>query len=132
MLAVKPCADPFIRICASGRLTAAEYRRFEPAFAAELERRQMPVALLLDMRGFGGWTVGGFLRDLAVLAHRGRRRQALAPLDHRRRRAAVPRPDAILPHCRGGDRLAGDCRIGTRLGNFLLSYRRAIVLQAAG
>ena len=65
MLAVKPCADPFIRICASGRLTAAEYRRFEPAFAAELERRQMPVALLLDMRGFGGWTVGGFLRDLA-------------------------------------------------------------------
>ena len=66
MLAVEPSPAPFIRICASGRLTAAEYRRFEPAFAAELERRQMPRALLLlDMRGFEGWTVGGFLRDLA-------------------------------------------------------------------
>jgi hypothetical protein len=36
MLAVKSCADPFIRICASGRLTAAEYRRFEPEFSSSL------------------------------------------------------------------------------------------------
>ena len=55
----------FIRICATGRLTAADYRRFEPALAAELKRWTPPVPLLLDMRGFRGWTPAAFLRDLA-------------------------------------------------------------------
>ena len=55
----------YIRIRACGRLTGADYRRFEPEFAAELEGRQMPIPLLLDMRGFCGWTPGGLLRDLA-------------------------------------------------------------------
>jgi hypothetical protein len=57
-------AEPFLRIRATGRLTAADYRRFEPAFAAELANRHLPIPLLLDMRGFRGWTIGGFLRDL--------------------------------------------------------------------
>jgi hypothetical protein len=65
MLTVVASTAAYLRIRASGRLGVDDYRRFEPAFAAELERVQVPVALLLDMQGFGGWTVGGFLRDLA-------------------------------------------------------------------
>src|SRR5688500_6987263 len=64
MLSVEPTKDPFLRVRASGRLAPADYRRFEPAFAAELARRSLPIPLLLDMRGFRGWTIGGLLRDL--------------------------------------------------------------------
>jgi hypothetical protein len=64
MLSVEPSPAAFIRIRASGRLAAADYRRFEPLFAQELGRRKRPVPLLLDMRGFRGWTPAGFLRDL--------------------------------------------------------------------
>jgi hypothetical protein len=64
MLLVEPSPGPFIRIRANGRLGAADYRRFEPEFAEELKRRKPPVPLLLDMRGFRGWTPPGFLRDL--------------------------------------------------------------------
>jgi hypothetical protein len=63
MLTPSPAAS--LRIRATGRLTAADYRRFEPAFAAELARRTPPVPLLLDMRGFRGWTPAAFLRDLS-------------------------------------------------------------------
>ena len=63
MLTLTPTA--FIRIRATGCLTAADYRRFEPAFAAELEHRTPPIPLLLDMRGFRGWTPAAFLRDLS-------------------------------------------------------------------
>jgi hypothetical protein len=105
MLTVVASTAAYLRIRASGRLGVDDYRRFEPAFAAELKRVQAPIALLLDMQGFGGWTVGGFLRDLArlgppqpphLLEDRRRRRQDLAPLDHRRRRARLPRPDEVL------------------------------------
>ena len=66
MLIVEPTSGPFLRVRASGRLGAADYRRFEPELAAELKRRKMPrPLLLLDMRGFRGWTPGGFVRDLA-------------------------------------------------------------------
>jgi hypothetical protein len=65
MLVVEPASAAFIRIRASGRLTAADYRRFEPTFAAELSRRAPPVPLLLDMRGFRGWTPAGFIHDLS-------------------------------------------------------------------
>jgi len=65
MLTILPSAAPFIRISASGRLSATDYDRFEPEFAAELKRRQIPApSLLLDIRGFRGWTPGGFVRDL--------------------------------------------------------------------
>jgi hypothetical protein len=65
MLTLVPSPAAFIRIRASGRLGMDNYRRFEPEFAAELKRRNVPIPLLLDMRGFRGWTPGGFLRDLA-------------------------------------------------------------------
>src|SRR5205085_11491056 len=64
MLTLVPSPSAFLHIRASGRLTAADYRRFEPAFAAELTRRNLPIPLLLDMRGFRGWTPAAFLRDL--------------------------------------------------------------------
>lgn len=65
MLTLVSSPTAFLRIRATGRLSAADYREFEPAFATELNRRSPPVPLLLDMRGFRGWTPRGFLRDLA-------------------------------------------------------------------
>lgn len=77
-LSIARSRQTFLRIRAAGRLGVDDYRRFEPEFAAELKRRKghaqpvrgtgehaTPIALLLDMRGFRGWTLGGFLRDLA-------------------------------------------------------------------
>jgi hypothetical protein len=64
MLTLEPSPAAFLRIRATGRLRADEYERFEPAFTAELARRTPPLALLLDMRGFAGWTPAGLLRDL--------------------------------------------------------------------
>jgi hypothetical protein len=54
----------FIRVRADGRLSASDYDRFEPDFAAELARRGGYSPLLLDVRGWRGWTAGGFFRDL--------------------------------------------------------------------
>ena len=66
MLTLVRSPAAYIRIRASGRLTGADYRRFEHEFAAELKGREVPtLPLLLDMRGFCGWTPGGLLRDLA-------------------------------------------------------------------
>ena len=64
MLSIQSSRASFIRIRATGRLSAADYRRFEPAFAAELKRRNLPIQLVLDLRGFRGWTPAAFLRDL--------------------------------------------------------------------
>jgi hypothetical protein len=64
MLVVEGSTDNFIRIRARGLLGAADYRRFEPEFESELRRCTPPVLLLLDMRGFRGWTPAGFVRDL--------------------------------------------------------------------
>lgn len=65
MLTVVPSPAAFIHIRASGRLSARDYDRFEPEFTAELKRRNVPaLRLLLDIRGFRGWTPGGFTRDL--------------------------------------------------------------------
>lgn len=64
MLDVECTAEPFMRIRASGLLGADDYRQFEEDFANELRRATQPVGLLLDMRGFRGWTPRGFLRDL--------------------------------------------------------------------
>ena len=64
MLTLVP-SPAFLRIRASGRVSVADYRRFEPEFAAELKGREVPtLPLLLDMRGFCGWTPGGLVRDL--------------------------------------------------------------------
>src|SRR5690242_10396092 len=65
MLTIVPSPAAFIRIRASGRLGARDYDRFEHEFADELKRRNVPaLLLLLDIRGFRGWTPGGLYRDL--------------------------------------------------------------------
>jgi hypothetical protein len=66
------CEDPrFIRIHATGRLGAGDYDKLEPALAAELKRRGGRSPLLLDLRGWRGWTGGGLIRDLRFdLSHR--------------------------------------------------------------
>jgi hypothetical protein len=53
----------FIGVRATGRLSWSDYDRFVPAFEAEYFRRGGP-PLLLDVRGWRGWTIGGFVRDL--------------------------------------------------------------------
>ena len=71
MLCVEPTCDPYLRIRAHGRIDTLDYRLFDREFAMALRRRPPPVPLLLDMRGFQGWTAGAFLRDLAWdLKHR--------------------------------------------------------------
>ena len=54
----------YLRVRASGRLSWSDYDRFVPAFAAELARRGGRAPLLFDLRGWRGWTPGGFARDL--------------------------------------------------------------------
>jgi hypothetical protein len=54
----------YILVRASGRLSWDDYDRFQPDFAAELGRRGGYAPLLLDVRGWRGWTAGGFVRDL--------------------------------------------------------------------
>ena len=54
----------FLRIQANGRLGPKDYDALEPALEAELARRGGRAPLLLDVRGWRGWTAGGFVRDL--------------------------------------------------------------------
>jgi hypothetical protein len=71
MLSVERSAASYIRVRASGLLATADYDGFEADFADELRHWRPPVRLLLDMRGFRGWTAGGFLRDVGWdLRHR--------------------------------------------------------------
>ena len=65
MLRAVQSNDPYIRVVAAGTLDTADFRRFNPAFAAQLSLKGAPIALLLDLTEFHGWTVGGFLHDLA-------------------------------------------------------------------
>lgn len=54
----------YLCVRASGRLSWLDYDLFVPAFEAELGRRGNYAPLLLDVRGWRGWTPGGFARDL--------------------------------------------------------------------
>jgi hypothetical protein len=54
----------FVRVRATGRLSASDYDSLEPALEAELKRRGGRAPLLLDVRGWSGWTAGGLVRDL--------------------------------------------------------------------
>ena len=65
MLRAVQSNDPYIRVVAAGTLDTAGYRCFNPAFAAQLSRKGAPLALFLDLTEFHGWTLGGFLHDLA-------------------------------------------------------------------
>src|SRR5256885_15936722 len=65
MLAVEADDRRLFRIRASGLLHASDYRRFAQEFARVMQRRTRPVPLLLDMRGFRGWTPAAFVRDVA-------------------------------------------------------------------
>jgi hypothetical protein len=64
VLSIEQCSGSHILIHADGWLSAADYDRFETDFSDELASWALPVPLLLDMRGFRGWTPRGFLRDL--------------------------------------------------------------------
>ena len=64
VLSVEPSNSSYILIHANGWLCAADYGPFETEFTDELRHWTPPVPLLLDMRGFRGWTRPGFLRDL--------------------------------------------------------------------
>ena len=54
----------FVRVRATERLSASDYGSLERALEAELKRRGGRAPLLLDLRGWRGWTAGGLVRDL--------------------------------------------------------------------
>lgn len=61
----------YLRLRASGRLSATDYAAFEPDFEAEMKKRGERAPLLLDVRGWRGWTPSGLVRDLRFdLKHR--------------------------------------------------------------
>lgn len=64
MLRIERTNGPYISIRASGWVRARDYARFESRFSEEIGRWHRPVPLLLDMRGFRGWTPGGLVRDI--------------------------------------------------------------------
>ena len=108
MLTLVRSPAAYIRIRASGRLTGADYRRFEHEFAAELKGREVPtLPLLLDIRGFDLRPSSIPRLDARRIAARPRvgspqpprlfenrrgRRRGLAPLDHHRRKAMNQSP----------------------------------------
>jgi SpoIIAA-like len=60
-----------LHIRAGGRLRAGDYDAMESRLEAELTRRGGRAPLLLDLRGWRGWTPGGLIRDLRFdLRHR--------------------------------------------------------------
>jgi len=55
----------FIRLRAEGILNVADYAGLERDLQCILDSSKVPMALLLDLRNFRGWTISGFVRDLA-------------------------------------------------------------------
>ena len=71
MLSLDTSDRAFICICAQGILRWSDYKSFERRLSSELGRRPRPVPLLLDLRGFRGWSAAGLIRDLIFdLRHR--------------------------------------------------------------
>jgi hypothetical protein len=64
MLAIDTSDRAFIRIRAEGVLRWHDYKSFEGRLSIELGRRRRPIPLLLDLKGFRGWSATGFVRDL--------------------------------------------------------------------
>ena len=72
MFALHTSNPRYLTIRASGRLTPGDYDSLEPEVEAALRQAQgQRIALLLDLRGWTGWTARGFVRDLRFdLKHR--------------------------------------------------------------
>ncbi len=71
MLSMDTSDRAFICIRAQGILRWRDYKSFERRLSSELGRRPEPVPLLLDLRGFRGWSAAGLIRDLIFdLRHR--------------------------------------------------------------
>jgi hypothetical protein len=71
MFSLNSSNPAYLRVRASGRLGWRDYDELEPALEAELARRGGRAPLLLDLRGWRGWTPRGLLRDLRFdLRHR--------------------------------------------------------------
>jgi hypothetical protein len=71
MFSLNSSNPAYLRVRASGRLGWRDYDELEPALEAELARRGGRAPLLLDLRGWRGWTPRGLLRDLRFdLKHR--------------------------------------------------------------
>jgi len=64
MLSIDTLDGGFICVRAQGTLRWCDYSRFERRLSNELSRRRKPVPLLLDLRGFRGWSAAGLIRDL--------------------------------------------------------------------
>jgi hypothetical protein len=71
MLSMDTSDHAFICIRAQGILRWHDYNNFELRLSSELSRRPKAVPLLLDLRGFRGWSAAGLIRDLIFdLRHR--------------------------------------------------------------
>lgn len=71
MFSLDTSTGKYLRVHATGRLASRDYDNFEPALDAELARRRGRAPLLLDLRGWRGWTAGGLVRDVLFdLRHR--------------------------------------------------------------
>lgn len=64
MFSIDTSNHSFLHIRGNGRLRPSDYDALEPALEAELERRGGRAPLLLDLRGWRGWTPGGLIRDV--------------------------------------------------------------------
>ena len=64
MLSMDMSDRAFIRIRAQGILRWGDYKSFEHGLSSELGRRRGAAPLLLDLRGFRGWSAAGLIRDL--------------------------------------------------------------------
>ncbi len=71
MFSLNSSNPAYLRLHATGRLAQSDYEAIEPDFDVELARRGGRAPLLLDVRGWRGWTPGGLVRDLRFdLRHR--------------------------------------------------------------
>ena len=69
MLSMDTSDHSFILVRAQGILRWSDYRNFERRLSNNLGRRHGAVPLLLDLRGFRGWSVAGLIRDIIFDLH---------------------------------------------------------------
>lgn len=55
----------FLRVCAKGVLSAADYARFVPQFETRLAMQPAPALMLLELAPDFRWTASGLWQDLA-------------------------------------------------------------------